>query len=215
MYTIWKPAAVAALLGLAAWTTWDAAFAQNAKTPSTPNVRATGRVAAIDVAAAFNEYQRQKDLTEEMNKLRKQLDEENRARLQKIDAKQKELDMLDANDPAYVKRMRDLLAMQIEYKNWFDLKQAELSREVSVWTARIYREITQAVEQVAQREGFDLVLYQQEFPPASLDPEEMKNRIRNRTVVYTSPAADLTQAALDKLNADYRAAPAAPMLNVP
>ncbi len=215
MKTHCKPVLVAAAFCLVACAAWAAAQAQGGKSPSTPNIRATGRVAAIDVAAAFNEYQRQKDLTEEMNKLRKQLDEENRARLQKIDAKQKELDMLDPNDPAYVKRMRDLLAMQIEYKNWFDLKQAELSREVSVWTGRIYREITQAVEQVAQREGFDVVVYQQELPPASLDPEELKTRIRNRSVVYVNPAADLTQAALDKLNADYRATPAAPMLNVP
>lgn len=173
------------------------------------------RVGVIDVVHVFNEYQRQKDLTEEMKNLRQNLDDENRQRLQKIDAKQKEVDLLDPNDPAYLKKMREVLQMQIEYKNWFDVKQAELSREVAVWTSKIYKEIITGVEQIADREGFDLVMYREEFPPVSVDPEEIRNRIRNRTVLYARNTIDVTTIVLEKLNADYRSLPSTPMLSVP
>lgn len=174
-----------------------------------------GRVGVVDVALLFDEYQRQKDLTEEMKSLRQALDDENRSRLQKIDAKQKEIDLLNPDDPAFLKKMREVLQMQIEYKNWFDVKQAELSREVAVWTSKIYKEITVGIEQIADREGFDLVLYREQFPGVSVDPEEIRNRIRNRTILYARNTIDLTTIVLEKLNADYRSLPSQPMLSIP
>ena len=113
----------------------------------------TGRIACVDVVQVFNEFQRQKDLTEEMRELQDRLNEENKQRRQKIDALQAEIDKLDPDDPAYVTRMREMLAMQIDYKNWVDLKQADMSREVGVWSVRIYREILKAVEELARRRG--------------------------------------------------------------
>lgn len=201
------------LLGFSIFQFSSRAIAQDNKKPAARAL--TGKMAAIDIVVVFNEYQRQKDLTEEMRKLRTALDDENKQRLQKIDAKQKDIDALNPEDPAYVKKMREVLAMQIEYKNWFDLKQAELGREVAVWTSKVYKEISQAVELVAQQQGYDLVFYREEFPPVSVDPEEIRNRIRARTVVYANPNCDITQVVLEKLNQDYRSAPSAPMLNVP
>lgn len=173
------------------------------------------RVAVIDVIRIFNECQRQKDLDEELKGLQQKLDAESRTRKLKIDETQAELNRLDPSDPAYTKKMQDLMQMQIEYKNWFDMKQAMLTREVSVWSWRIYREISDICETVAKQNAIDLVLYKGEFPPVSADPDETRNRIRGRMIVYNSSEIDITQAVLEQLDAQYRAQPAKPMLQVP
>ncbi len=173
------------------------------------------RVAVIDVIRIFNECQRQKDLDEELKGLQQKLDAESRTRKLKIDETQAELNRLDPSDPAYTKKMQDLMQMQIEYKNWFDMKQAMLTREVSVWSWRIYRELTDICETVAKQNAIDLVLYKGEFPPVSSDPDETRNRIRNRVIVYNSSEIDITQAVLEQLDAQYRSQPAKPMLQVP
>jgi len=175
----------------------------------------TGRIACVDVVQVFNEFQRQKDLTEEMRELQDRLNEENKQRRQKIDALQAEIDKLDPDDPAYVTRMREMLAMQIDYKNWVDLKQADMSREVGVWSVRIYREILKAVEELARRDGYDLVLYRGQFEPVSMDPEQIKEQIRSNHLLYASPSVDITQVVTDKLNRDYRAQPRVKMMLVP
>ncbi len=197
------------LAAAAAWALAERSGAQAAKST------ATGRVGCVNVVVVFNGFQRQKDLTEEMNQLQARLQEENRQRRDKIDALQAELERLDPDDPTYVQRTRDLLAQQIDYKNWVDLRQADLTREVGLWTVKIYREILKATEALAEREGYDLILYKGEFEPTSMDPETVKDLIRANQVLYAHNSIDLTQAVLDKLNNDYRAQPRTKMMYVP
>ncbi len=175
----------------------------------------SGKVAVLDVVQVFNDYQRQKDLTEEMNEVQGKLQEENTQRRQRIDALQAEIDRLDKEDPTFVQRARDLLAMQIEYKNWVDLKQADLTREVGVWTNRVYREICRAAEAIAKQQGYDLVLYKGKFDDNILEPDQAKEQIRNMQVIFAGGQIELTQAVADKLNADYRAQPRVKMMLMP
>lgn len=196
------------LVGSIATRTLEADNKTAAKAPG-------GRVACIDVVQIFNDYQRQKDLTEEMNDVQGKLQQENTARRQKIDATQAEIDRLDKDDPTFMTRTRELLSMQIDYKNWVDLKQADLTREVGVWSIRIYKEIARAAEEIAKRDGYDLVLYKGRFDETVMEPDQVKEQIRGLQVVYANPQVEITQAVADKLNADYRAQPRVKMMLMP
>ncbi len=196
-------------VGLVAFTVTRSIHAQ------TGGAALTGRIACVDVVQVFNEFQRQKDLTEEMKELQDKLTDENKQRRQKIDALQAELDKLDPDDATYVTRMREMLAMQIDYKNWVDLKQADMSREIGVWSVRIYKEIVKAVGELAKRDGYDLVLYRGQFEPTSMEPDQVKEQIRSNHLLYANPSTDVTQVVTDKLNKDYRAQPRVKMMLVP
>jgi Skp family chaperone for outer membrane proteins len=175
----------------------------------------TGRIACVNVVQVLNEYQRQKDLVAEVGELQDKLNAENKQRRDKIDTLQAELDRMDPNDPTIVQRMREMLQLQIDYKNWADMKQADVAREFGLWSVRLYKEMCQATEDLARRDGYDLVLYKGEFQPVSYEPEAVKEQIRSLHVLYASPSVDITQVVLDKLNNDYRATPRAQMLQVP
>lgn len=176
---------------------------------------APSRVGVVDVVQVFNEFQKQRDLTEEMNTLRVQLEEENKQRRQRIDASQAELDRLSRDDPTFTTRSHDLLKLQIDYKNWLDLKQADMTREIGLWSIAIYKDIRKTIEQIAARDGFELVIYKGQFEEVSLDPEQVKEQIRSLQVLYASPTADLTAAVTEKLNTDYRAQPRVKMIYSP
>lgn len=180
-----------------------------------PNGQAGTRVATIDVVLIINEYQRQKDLSEEMLRLRQNLTAESETRTQKIDAAQAELNAFNPTDPAFKKKMQDLFAMRIDYKNWFELKQAMMTGEVAVWTHTIYKEIVDSASSIAQQAGIDMVLYHDELPPAINDVQEMQNFIRQRKLIWSNPQIDLSQTVLSALNAAYRAQPARQMINIP
>lgn len=171
-------------------------------------------VATIDVVLVFNEYQRQKDLSEEFREKQTSLQAEDQSRRQRIDAAQATLDQLDPTDPAAVTRARELLQMKIEYRNWADLAQADLERELGLWTARVYQEILSATGQVAESRGHQVVLYRDEFQPLS-DPQRIREQIQQRKVVYASGGTDISQLVLERLNTEYRKQPRAKMLQVP
>lgn len=170
-------------------------------------------VASLDVGRVFGEYQRKKDLNEELKQWQDRLEAENQARRQKIDSKQATVDAMDPDDPAAQSHASELLMMQIDYRNWAEMMQAELQREDSLWTAKLYREILAATEQVAKAGGYDIVVYRDDFQPAP-DPQRLREQIFARRVLYCSPGSDISQAVLDKLNADYRLLPRQPMLRV-
>ena len=69
--------------------------------------------------------------------------------------------------------------------------------------------------ETAKAQGFDIVLYHDQFQPRSNDPEAIREAISARKVLYVSPAADLSQAVLQTLNTRYRAQPRQPMLSLP
>lgn len=176
----------------------------------------TGRVAAVDVGKLFNEYQRMKDITDELKQLEGKLQAENDQRRQAADALQATVDQMDRADPTYTKKLAEVLEAKISHKAWFDTKQAHITREIAFATDRIYRDILKATSQLAQAASYDLVVYADEYPPnVSANPDEIQATMRNRKVLYANPNADVTQQVLDKLNADYRALPHQPQLLVP
>ncbi len=171
-------------------------------------------VAVVDVGQLFNEYERMKSAQDELKSVEDRLQRENEERKQKSDMLEATLSKMDRDDPLYVKKMAELLEAKINHKTWFDLQQANTTREIALVTDRIYRDLLKATEAVAQNAGYEIVLYRDEYQPVS-NPEEVQAQMRGRKVIYASQAADITDAVLAKLNADYRAKPHVPELQIP
>jgi Skp family chaperone for outer membrane proteins len=171
-------------------------------------------VACLDVVRIFTEYERQKDLTEEMRVINQEMQDEEQRRRGQIDSLQATLDAMSDTDPAKVKRQREMLQMRIDYQTWGELMQADMGREIGLWTRRIYAEIMNATEELARREGFDIVLYKDQAELIGFDPDAVRDQIRSRKLLYGSPTVELTQLVLDKLNADYRQQPKTQMLQI-
>jgi Skp family chaperone for outer membrane proteins len=171
-------------------------------------------VACLDVVRIFNEYDRQKDLTEEMRTINQEMQDEEQRRRGQIDTLQATLDAMSDSDPAKVKRTREMLQLKIDYKNWGELMQADMAREIGLWTRRVYEEVAAAAEETARNQGFDIILYKDQPDLIGFDPDALRDQIRSRKLVYASDAVDITQAILDKLNAEYRAQPRTQMLQL-
>lgn len=179
--------------------------------PATGGQNASGRVAVVDVVKIFNESQQHKDLGAELKEMETRLDAENQMRRQKIDALQATLDALDPSDPVALTRADELVAMQIEYKNWTEMVRAAVQREMALWEGKIYREICRVTEEIARAQGYDAVLLREDFQQIA-DPQAVREQIRSRKVIFASANVDVTQTVLDKLNAEYRTRPRAKML---
>jgi Skp family chaperone for outer membrane proteins len=174
----------------------------------------TGGVVCIDVVKIFDEYNRQKDLSEEMKQIQEDMRSEVETRQKKIESLQATLDAMDPSDPTITKKMREMLQMQIDFKNWSDLMQADMAREVGLWTRRIYEEIVSVAEEMAQRNGYSMVLYREAPALQGFDPEVLRDQIRMRKLIWCSDAVDITQTVLDQLNDRYDNEPKTQMLQI-
>lgn len=175
----------------------------------------TGRVACVDVLQVFSEYQKMKDVQEELKQLDERLNAEGQQRKERADALQATLDAMDRSAPTYLKKYAELLEMQIGLRTWAEAKKAHTAREIGLATDRIYRDILRVTEEIARQAGYDLVVQRERYQPMSMTPEEIEAQMQNRKVLFASEAIDITDLVLRKLNTDYRALPPTPQLYVP
>lgn len=164
------------------------------------------KVVVIDVVRVFNDYQLQKDLSSELQQVQGQLQSEAKLRQERVDSVQAAVQAIDPQDPTYRDRVTELLRMQAENKVWFDTTQAAVTRELALWSNNIYQDVVIIVGELARERGYDLVLYRDEYEPGA-DPEQVKERIRRRKVVWHSPTVDISDAVLQRLNSKYAGQP--------
>ncbi len=174
----------------------------------------TGRIVCVDVVKVFDEYERQKDLSDEMHKLQEDLKAESQKRRERIDSLQQTLDAMNTADPTYTKKMQEMLQLQIDYKNWTDLMQLGMAREVGVWTQRIYNEMLATIQQTAQQNGYAMVFYKEMPQFQTNEPDALKNEIRMRKLIWAADATDITQTIIDRLNEKYRKEPKTQMIQL-
>lgn len=198
-----------AIVGVAAFAFTESIDAQGG------HPGAGGRIACVNVKTVFDEYQRRKDLDDEMTELQDQFRIEEEQRRTKIDTLQAEIDRLDPTDPTARERLGELRRMTVEYRIWGELKQADMGGELARWSLKIYGEILDTVSGVAEREGYDMVFYKGQFEPTSMDFEALSNQIRDHKLLYAHASVDLTQVVLTALHDEYRKQPRQKMLYVP
>ena len=184
-----------------------ALHAQNTPAP-------TGRIAIINVEQVINEYERWKDLAEEARQLKESVGQEDKNRQDAIQALGTTVDVMDRNDPAFVKKLGEFQETVIQHKTWQQVLDATMQRELALATDGIYRDLMRATKAVAEATGYDVVLYRDDYQQLA-DPTAIENQMRGRKVVYANEAINISQAVIDKLNADYRTQTPTPQLQVP
>ena len=191
--TLPAPAAVLAAACLLA----PAAAAQSKATPS--------RVAVIDMAEVFANYDRFEDV-------RKQLEteiEQNSAKSKEIVGRMQKLQQelqsgtFKQDSPEYLQRAADLNKLQTDLKvEQTTLSSKFMKKEAENYKA-IYGEVTAAVKLFCEYRGYSMVIrYKQDAEAGSENPGEILQGM-NKLVVYNTPEDDITDAIIAYLDKNY------------
>lgn len=167
------------------------------------------KIAVANTARIFNEMQETRDLKQKLEGERKRLENEERERKEKIQSLRDARNLLKSDSPQYQQKNRELLEEAIKFDVWGKMLQAEVQRNQRVQMKHLFDKIQAAVNEVAAKKGFDLVLSDQR-PEIPEDPEQMtldqlRAMINARTVLYAGPKVDITNDVLALLNAKYTA----------
>lgn len=129
------------------------------------------------------------------------LDERISAYEEEIDALEGELEALAPNSESYEQRTAELMRKTLEYEgflqfanNRFQLQRAEALRD-------IYLELRANIAQIAQRNGYDLVIVDDtvgELTPTT--EEDMRRQISARRMLYGARTIDITDIVIAEMN---------------
>jgi Skp family chaperone for outer membrane proteins len=172
--------------------------AQNAaKAPKTA-------VAVVNVAELIAKCQKNQDFQGDVQKRQIKLQAEQKKKQDAINVLRTNLD-LAGNAAERQKTEREITKALYEFQAWSQIEQQNLVREQRLFLIELYGEIDKAVAAVAQKEGYDLVIFDTPSPDFDqLNPEQLVQVIGNRRVVFRSEKINLTPIVLEKLNLDHQ-----------
>ena len=172
--------------------------------PAPPPARPT-RVGVCDVVVVFNGYERAKHLAAEFDEKAKQIQDEGQRRDQAIKQMNEALDSLVPGSKEYEARLLEVWKTTGEATVWLDMEKRVITRQRLALTEQMYKEVLDAVADIAKERGVDVVIHRDTGKIASKNSVELLNKIALRKCLYASGQVDLTQSVLARANSKYRA----------
>jgi Skp family chaperone for outer membrane proteins len=178
----------------------------------TPNIAIANLDKIRDSLAEWKDVRAQMDLEANNVKQEAQQKETN------LKAEKDALAFLNSNTQAYVDKNAQYEHDNIEAQIWLKEKQNSLDRNLKSHLKQIFLEIQDAVAQVAQKDGYSLVIADQR--PAIPDNiedmtlNELQGRISTRSVLFSDQSRDISGEVITLLDKNYAAKAAAPTPNV-
>jgi Skp family chaperone for outer membrane proteins len=195
--------AIVGLLGVAAFL--GRSLAQPAGAPA-----AAPRIAFCDLVSVFNEYERAKDLTEQLSQIRTSVEAERVQRQKKIDALSRELENYKKGSQQYERTAEDLMRQDIDLQAYLRYQEQVALRKHRAMTQEMYAEIVDTVTKIAVQQGYTIVMQKEQAELNTTDTNAMLQQIYNRKILYFAPSLDITETVLATLNRQYKDTKKAP-----
>jgi Skp family chaperone for outer membrane proteins len=161
-------------------------------------------VGVVNVAELIAKCQKNQDFQATVQKRQVQLQAEQKKKQDEVNVLRQNLD-LAATAAERQKVERQITKALYEFQAWQQIEQQNLLREQRLFLIELYGEIDRAVATVAEKNGYDLVLFDTPSPDFdNLNPEQLVQVIGNRRVVYRNENVNLTPVVLEKLNLDHQ-----------
>ncbi len=191
------------------------AFATAATASAASTDNSAMKIGVANPAHIFNEMQETKSLQAKMSDDQKRFAGDQQQKVKEIEALKAQRDGLDPKHPQYEQLNEALSKKTIEYKVWAESEKARAEHNQKRQMKALFAKIEAAVEEVAKRDGIDVVVADQRDPlPDELDQldiRQLRVMLLQRNVMYTSARADMSQAVLTLLDAKYKSAGAVGM----
>jgi len=156
----------------------------------------------VNVAELIAKCDKNKDFQATVQKRQATLQSEQKKKQDEVNVLRQNLD-LAATAAERQKIERQITKSLYEFQAWQQIEQQNLMRDQRTFLIELYGEIDRAVAAIAQKEGYDLVLFDTPSPDFdNLNPEQLVQVIGNRRVVYRNESVNLTPVVLQKLNLD-------------
>lgn len=184
------------------------AFAWNAGATSARVSAQPTAIATVDIVAIFDGLDEREVLENNLNTRTQARQEQLNEVVNQIQALQANLsEIADRTTPEYREQIRQLM----ELRAVAEARREALSQIVSIDLGSVrrdmYLKVTAAIESIANREGYDMVVLDDSLfplPENAADPDVYRAVI-TKTVLYRKDAIDITNQVITLMNNDFNA----------
>lgn len=193
-----------ALLVLIAAVAWQAGAnsASAQRPPATPTA-----IAVVDIVTIFDQLQELKDLESKLeqskNKSQADLDEVSN-QIKTISA---DLEVMTRGTDEYKTKVKEAMEMQAVLNARREALNQILSIERGTMTRGLYNKVSDAISRIADREGYDVVLFDdsQFVVPEEAAYQDVYRAIVTRSLLHRDESVEITNQVISLMNSEYTA----------
>ncbi len=164
------------------------------------------RIGVANVSRIFNEMQETKELKEKLEARRQELGTQEKDKRANIKDMEDKLRNLKPDHPQYKEEIEKLDKAMAELDSWGKVIRLEAERDQKLTMRTLFEKIKRAVGDVAREQGYDLIIADQggEFPNIEqVNFDQLRGYINQQNVLYSTKGADVSDAVLTLLDANY------------
>jgi Skp family chaperone for outer membrane proteins len=162
--------------------------------------------ATVDLERVFEALAELASEQTHLQELGANMDTEKTAREQELEGMDEQLAITEAGTPDYETLEQEYIQKSIEYQAWIEFMRRQIDREKALVLEKVYNSVKQAVRDMAEQHGYDIVYLNDSLKPLQRGSEaSIQQQISARRMLYTSPALDITEDLIQRMNNAYAA----------
>ena len=161
----------------------------------------------VKFTTLINSYERMQDEQKTNLAKRDKLRVEQNKRVEEMKQLAAKLKQHTPESEAYRKTEEDLREKQAGFEAWGRVEQQKLIEEETRIIRGVYEEIERATAEFAKKNGYVVILKEDELDLAKAAGRELKLTLALRKILYVDPSVDVTAKVLALLNKKYKSQP--------
>jgi Skp family chaperone for outer membrane proteins len=161
------------------------------------------RVAVVDLVKVFNDFEQTKTVNEQMKKYRDDLNQQSDKKMAEIKAEEDIIEKLAPGSADRQTRINKVKKMRLDYEVFQSLEKDFVSEQYVYWVKQTYQAVIDGIAEVAKKQGYQLVVTQEQVDTSVSKPEVLLQQILNRKVVFADGSIDISTEVLATLNANF------------
>ena len=181
---------------------WQAGAKNASRPPAQPTV-----VVTVDIVEVIDQLEERKVRESQLDANKSARQDQLNEVLDQLKVIQTDLEVLNRNTDEYKDKVRQAMEMQAVVKARGEALNQILSLDRGNVTREMYQKITNAITRISDREGYDIVLFDDSlFPVAENVPfSDVYRSIISRSVIYRHESVDITGQVVTLLNNEFTA----------
>ena len=163
-------------------------------------------VAVVNVLKVMNSATEKADIEAELVALVEKFQEDVQKRQQEIKSLQDDIEILNKGTAARKAKQEELQKKAIHLDSWGKFEQRKNEVERIVRYEALYRKVLDEIAVIAERDGYDLVLYNDYSKDLNVQTgQQLQANILLRKLVYVKGELDMTDQVIQQLDNKYAA----------
>ena len=164
------------------------------------------RTASVSLVRLIDKLQERQEFEMQIAAMRNQFQEEANASKKNLEAGLKEVEAMP-DTPERQAKLEPLIVEQLELEQWANSRMTDVDRERSLMWRSIYRNLRSEAGKLAEAEGYDYIIIDDGSDDLPTNREikmpleqQVLEQLQRRRVLFASPAHDLTDKLIVRMN---------------